>query len=111
MKLLFDENLSSKLITKLRFEFPGSQHVLKVLSAPATDSEIWTYALENDFTIISKDNDFRQRFFVASTSPNIIWLSVGNANTATIEKLLTSNKDRIKALEGNKTSSLLVLEY
>ena len=59
MRLLFDENLSSRLVGALADQFPNSSHVNLVDLASATDLEIWAYAREHDFTVVSKDNDFR----------------------------------------------------
>jgi len=45
MKLLFDENLSRKLVELVRDKFPGSVHVTQVgLSSGTSDREIWDYA-------------------------------------------------------------------
>ena len=59
LKLLFDENLSSRLVGALADQFPDSSHVNWVGLASATDHEIWAYAREHSFTVISKDDDFR----------------------------------------------------
>ena len=64
MKLLFDENLSPKLVQKLAETFPGSQHVDDVGLHGGTDDAIWDWAKIRDYVIVSKDNDFRQRAFL-----------------------------------------------
>jgi len=110
MKLLFDENLSPKLIQTIHNIFPDSKHVTDVLGQQATDTQIWEYAIENEFSIVSKDNDFRQRFFSTANSPNIIWLSIGNTDTTTIEKILKTNKTKIQELENQAEKTLLVLK-
>jgi len=81
LRLLFDENLSSRLVGALADQFPDSSHVNLVGLASATDQEIWAYAREHDFTVISKDNDFRSLSLVNGAPPNVIWLRVGNAST------------------------------
>ena len=60
MKLLFDQNLSRRLVRMLAIEHPDSAHVTEVGLDSATDNEIWSYAREHDFVIVSKDSDFRQ---------------------------------------------------
>jgi predicted nuclease of predicted toxin-antitoxin system len=57
MKLLFDENLSYKLVRLLADLFPDSIHVRDVGLKAAEDSEIWKYAQDNSFIICSKDSD------------------------------------------------------
>ena len=61
MKLLFDENLSPKLVHALEEYFPGSMHVEELSLRGTADAMIWSYARENGFTIVSKDTDFRDQ--------------------------------------------------
>ena len=58
MKLLLDQNLSRVLVRKLTDEYPESVHVAEIGLDPATDREIWEYAGERDYVIVSKDSDF-----------------------------------------------------
>ncbi len=110
MKLLLDENLSFRLVARLTLDFPGSQHVdLAGLHARA-DAEIWAFARDNGFTILSKDNDFCQLSLLHGAPPKVIWLSVGNAATETIARLLDNARSRIAAFERNAEETLLVLE-
>ena len=44
MKLLFDENVSHKLVGILAREFPSSSHVRDVGLRAAEDSQIWDHA-------------------------------------------------------------------
>lgn len=60
MRLLFDENLSPRLMELLKFDFPDSQHIRNLGMKSATDSEIWEYAITHKFTIVSKDADYRR---------------------------------------------------
>ena len=110
MKLLFDENLSPKLVSLLAAEFPNSTHIELLDRRGAKDSYIWDYARENGFIIVSKDNDFRQRSFLEGPPPKVIWLSVGNAGTAIIKALLQSNQTLVGNFSNNPNQGLLVLE-
>ncbi len=109
MKLLLDENLSPKLIDGLQSEYPGSAHVRSVGLRGAGDEEIWNYAREQGFAIISKDNDFRQLSFVHSAPPKVIWLSVGNAGTDAILHFMKSQRAVILAFDTDQEASLLAL--
>lgn len=58
MKLLFDQNLSYKLIDKLSDVFPGSSHVKFHDLSLTDDITIRNFALKEGFTIITQDSDF-----------------------------------------------------
>jgi len=64
VKLLFDQNLSRRLVTILATEFPDSAHVGPLGLDTAPDREIWDYAAEHGYVIASKDSDFRQLAFL-----------------------------------------------
>ncbi len=59
MKLLFDQNLSYRLPELLKTLYPDSAHVSSIGLRDASDSEIWDYAKEHGFVIVSKDSDFQ----------------------------------------------------
>ncbi|MGH9120188.1 MAG: DUF5615 family PIN-like protein [Acidimicrobiales bacterium] len=80
MRLLFDQNLSRNLVGQLRDAFPESQHVTALGLDTATDREIWEFARENGYLVVSKDSDFRQLAFLYGPPPKVVWLRVGNAS-------------------------------
>jgi len=81
VKLLLDENLSPRLLELLAADFPDSTHIERLRMRGVTDAAIWAYARNNGYTIVSKDNDFRQQAFLHSPPPKVVWLSVGNAGS------------------------------
>jgi predicted nuclease of predicted toxin-antitoxin system len=74
----------------------------------ATDQEIWAYAREHGFAVISKDDDFRSLSLVNGAPPKVIWLRIGNASTAGIEAF-RSALVKIRTFEISPEESLLVL--
>lgn len=110
MKLLVDENLSPTLVSMLSDLFPGSEHAYEAGLGGATDTRLWEYARAGGFTILSKDNDFRQRAFVSGPPPKVIWLDVGNAGTAPIVELLRRSHIRIETFNETPDAALLVLK-
>ena len=68
MRLLFDQNLSHRLVGELAPWFPGSGHVAALGIEMATDRETWVYAGEHGYLIVSKDSDFRQLAFLSRTT-------------------------------------------
>jgi predicted nuclease of predicted toxin-antitoxin system len=59
LKLLFDANLSPKLVGRLAELFPESVHVFDTgLARFTSDETIWEYARSNGFVIVTADSDF-----------------------------------------------------
>ena len=58
MKLLFDENLSRRLIARLADLFPESSHVVLEGLPQNPDIVIWEYAKARGFAIVTADADF-----------------------------------------------------
>lgn len=56
-----DENLSPKLALLLANLYPGSLHVEACGSGAADDRQIWNFARDSGYMIITKDSDFYQR--------------------------------------------------
>jgi predicted nuclease of predicted toxin-antitoxin system len=109
MKLLFDQNLSPRLPARLAELFPDSVHVRTVGLARADDSEVWEFARSEDFVIVSKDGDFRQRSFLYGHPPKVLWLRAGNCSTRQVEALIVDNAAVIRDFEGDTEIACLVL--
>ncbi len=109
MTLLFDENVSYRLVGNLASEFPGCAHVRDINLRGAEDERIWAHASAHGFVIVSKDTDFRDRSYVEGFPPKIIWLDVGNAGTVAIAELLRRERPRIERFETQAETSLLIL--
>jgi predicted nuclease of predicted toxin-antitoxin system len=61
VKLLFDQNLSHRLPSRLADLFPDSDHVRRLSLDRASDDRIWDFAQANDFCVITQDSDFVER--------------------------------------------------
>ncbi|MBI4318189.1 MAG: DUF5615 family PIN-like protein [Chloroflexi bacterium] len=95
MKLLFDENLSPRLVEQLASDYADSAHVEGVGLRGAEDQRVWDFARTNGLTIVSKDTDFRERSFAEGFPPKVIWLDVGNSGTRAIATLLKRERTRV----------------
>jgi predicted nuclease of predicted toxin-antitoxin system len=107
--LIFDANVSHKLVAGLAGEFPGSAHVRDVGLREADDRQIWEYARVHGFVIVSNDTDFRERSYLEGFPPKVVWLDVGNADTAAIVVLLRSERERLERFAMSEEGSLLIL--
>jgi len=110
VRLLFDENLSPRLVEKLAADYPGSLHVRSVELRGKEDAVIWEYAGQNNFFLVSKDNDFRQLSFLKGPPPKVVWLSVGNAGTEAIARLLRDKLSNMEAFAADPDAGLLPIE-
>jgi predicted nuclease of predicted toxin-antitoxin system len=109
VKLLFDQNLSRRLVGMFSIEHTDSRHVTDVGLETATDAEIWSYAGEHGFVIVSKDSDFRQLAFLHGPPPKAIWVRLGNASTIAIFDALRDNREEIVRFSDDADEALLVL--
>ncbi|WP_372719960.1 DUF5615 family PIN-like protein [Immundisolibacter sp.] len=109
MKLLFDENLSPRLVDALAGLFPGSAHVHGAGLGSATDDAVWHHAREQGFTLVSKDADFYELSLLRGQPPKVIWIRRGNCSTAQIETLLRTQAGRIEAMLGDPEATCLAL--
>jgi predicted nuclease of predicted toxin-antitoxin system len=109
LKLLFDQNLSRKLVTRLADIFPNSSHVQFHGLAEKSDSEIWEFAKTQDFCIVTQDVDFAERSRLYGSPPKVIWLRCGNATTKQVETLIRSGSEAIQELLNNSALHCLEL--
>ncbi len=109
MKLLFDQNLSPKLVDQLAKLCPGSAHVLRVNLDQASDEAVWNYARQEKFLIVTKNADFHERSLLSDDPPKIVWIKRGNCSTKTIAHILEQHYQDIQTLGDSPDTTLLVL--
>lgn len=88
MKLLFDENLSFRLVAMLADIFPESTHVRDAGLLGSEDRMIWEFAAQQGFILVSKDTDFYDRSVLYGAPPKVIWLRIGNSTVAETANVL-----------------------
>jgi len=109
MKLLIDHNLSPKLVKRLADVYPFSQHVSELGMSEAMDKEVWEYARQHDFLIVTRDADFNEYQLMVGFPPKIIWIRRGNCPTTTIETILRHNYEAVETLWEDPQTGLLIL--
>jgi predicted nuclease of predicted toxin-antitoxin system len=95
VKLLFDENLSRKLVQRLADLFPGSKQAESEELLQAPDAQVWAYAKANGFTIVTADADFYELAITFGPPPKVIWLRGCDYPTAVAERLIRGQAIRI----------------
>jgi len=91
MKLLLDENLSRRVVPFIQDTFPESTQIALLGMENSPDKDIWHYAKDNDFVIVTKDSDFYEMSLLYGQPPKIIWLKIGNQTKASTIRVLTEN--------------------
>jgi len=109
LKLLFDQNLSRKLVSRWADIFPNASHVQFHELAEKTDTDVWEFAKLNDFCIVTQDADFAERSRLYGSPPKVVWLRCGNVPTNQVETLIRSGQEAIQELLGNPTLHCLEL--
>lgn len=107
--LLFDQNLSPRLVNFLVDLYPGSVHVDGIGLPAAPDREVWSYARQHDYIVVTKDADFSELSLLLGFPPKVIWIRRGNCSTKDIEKLLRDNYDAIAALSDDANIGIITL--
>lgn len=96
MKLLFDQNISFRILSKTRIFFPEAKQVRELGIENFSDVEIWKFAKENNYTIVTFDADFYDLANLKGHPPKIIWLRFGNTKTDFLAEVLNSRNSIIK---------------
>ena len=73
------------------------------------DHEVWSYARDHGFTLLTKDRDFQQIVALRGIPPKIVWLRVGNSSTARITDVIVANIETIRQFGRDDRLALLVL--
>lgn len=107
MKLLLDENLSPRLVEKLKDVFQDIKHVDRIGLGGASDSEVWQHAKENGYILVSKDSDFYDKSVLFGYPPKVVWIRRGNCSNKTIELILRNKVTLIEAFNDNVEVSFM----
>lgn len=108
MKLLFDQNISHRLLNQILDFIPHAKQVRELGLENHSDKLIWEYAKENGFTIVTFDGDFYDFSLVWGHPPKIVWIRTNNQTTKNVEEILRKHIHTIK--EFQKDSDLACLE-
>jgi len=110
MKLLFDQNLSHKLVNRLSDIFPNCTHTRLNNLSEKDDITVWEFAKKEGYTIVSQDSDFLEISLIKDFPPKIIWIRTGNSSTNRIESILRENLTLIKNFVLAETGYCLELD-
>ena len=107
MNLLFDQNISPKILKKLPSEFSNCQQVRFVGLEDSSDFEIFQFAKNKGFAVVTFDSDFIDLNTLHGTPPKIVYLNTGNLTTKNISKILTENFLKIHHYLNSESDDIL----
>lgn len=107
MKFLLDVHISYKLGKALRNYGYETVHVNTILDSWFTDdATIAGFADKEDYTVISKDSDFRNSYLIKKSPKKLIKVNLGNITNDDLIKIFQDNLDDIVKL--NSLSQFMV---
>ena len=109
VKLLFDQNLSYKLVERLKDIYPDSIHIASINLDQASDIKVWEYAKENGYALVTKDSDFNEICTLYNFPPHIIWLRLGNSKITPIQEVLTQYQKKICTIIKENSTGIIEL--
>ena len=95
MKLLFDQNISYRILKKLPDVYSGSSHVNSEGLMNASDLEIWEYAKLHQFVIVTQDSDFNDLFLLKGFPPKVLWFQTSNLRTDDLALILKNRQNDV----------------
>lgn len=109
MKLLLDENLSRRMVPLLEKQYPGTTQVALVGLERVADRDIWAYAREHDYVIVTQDSDFHELSVLLGIPPKLIWLQTGNQSRQVIADMLIGQREAIESALADESVGVLEL--
>lgn len=107
--IIIDANLSPRLKVGLRKYFPGCVHVSDLRLSQADDMDIFRYAKQNNYHILSKDSDFEKLVLQYGSPPKLLWIKLGNCRTTEIAQVLENKRHEITAFLEHPQFSVLYI--
>ena len=101
MKLLFDQNISHRIISKIKTVYHNAYSIKEVELDDAKDKQIWDFAKANNFSIVTFDADFADLATLYGHPPKIIWLRIGNISTTDLSLFLENKYSLISEFINN----------
>ena len=102
MKILCDVHIAVKVSKFFSSKGIETEHVNQILDKWYTkDSDICQYADKNDFTVVTKDIDFKNSHFINQTPKKLIKINLGNISTKSLIAIFDNSIDKLKEYFGS----------
>lgn len=107
MRLLFDQNISARIVRLLKESFPDCTQVTLEGLGNVRDMEIWEWAKQNDCCIVTFDADFLDIITLRGFPPKVLLLRIGNRRTKDLAEILLKRKQVIEEFLINRSIGCL----
>jgi predicted nuclease of predicted toxin-antitoxin system len=95
MRLLFDENISFRIIRKIADQYPDSESSVRLKLTGKNDTVVWNTAKAKGYSIVTFDEDYLNLSQLYGFPPKVIFIRPGNLTTEQVTDLLLRNYDAI----------------
>ncbi len=109
MKLLFDQNISPRIVKKLPEEFSDCAQVRFLGLEDCSDFEIFQFAKKHKYAVVTFDSDFVDLNALHGSPPKVIYLNTGNLTTKSVSDLILNNLLTIQHYLNSDTDDILEL--
>jgi predicted nuclease of predicted toxin-antitoxin system len=96
MRLLFDENISWRIVKKITHLYPDSESSVRLHLIGHEDDIVWKKAKRESYTIVTFDDDYLNLSQLNGFPPKVIFIRPGNLSTQQIADLLIRNHSVIQ---------------
>lgn len=97
MKVLCDVHIARKVVQFFQENGIESVHVNDILDSWYTkDQDIVDYADRHNYTVMSKDQDFKNSHLIKKTPTRLLKINLGNISTQKLIEILGKNLELLK---------------
>ena len=110
MNLLLDANISWRVTKIISAHFTSCTSVNSLFSSVSiSDISIWNYALNNNYIIVTIDEDFLNLLLAKGFPPKIVLIRTGNQNNLQLAQLIIKHQTDIELLFNSTEFGILEL--
>jgi predicted nuclease of predicted toxin-antitoxin system len=107
VRLLFDQNISARIVRLLKVSFIDCTQVTLEGLSNARDMDIWQWAQQNDCCIVTYDADFLDIITLRGFPPKVLLLRIGNHRTKELAEIFVQRKQVINDFLADKNIGCL----
>lgn len=110
MRLLFDENISYRIIKKLTLVYPDCESSVRLKLIGQPDTDVWQKAKQLGYDIVTFDEDYLFLSESRGFPPKVILIRPGRISTQPLADLLIREHEAIYAFLTSSTEKQGCLE-